>query len=293
VWYAGSAVDQLVHEHGVVFASLRGRGLAGAPDLAYFEWSHDADNPDDVADEVVHDPEVWARANFGMGIRISRAHIAKEQRSLDARTFAVERLGVGDWPRTDGAQAFVIDLDLWESLTDAASEPAEPVCFAFDVRPDRSRAVIAAVGARDDGLLHVEVVDQRQGTGWLVPRLADLEARHSPRGIVCDGVGPAASLIPELRQAGVSVRVFETPEVAEACGMFFDAVQEQRIRHLGSSELVSAIKGARKRPLGDRWAWSRRSSRADISPLVAVTLGLREAVVGRPQKKMPPLPVFT
>jgi hypothetical protein len=45
-------------------------------------------------------------------------------------------------------------------------------------------------------------------------------------------------------------------------------------RHLGSQELVAAIRGAGKRPLGDSWAWGRLKSDADICPLVAVTLAL-------------------
>jgi hypothetical protein len=82
-----------------VFARIRERGLAATiPALAYFEWSVDDAELDDVDDEVAEDPEAWAQANPGLGIRISREHIAREQRSMDPRTFAVERLGVGDWP---------------------------------------------------------------------------------------------------------------------------------------------------------------------------------------------------
>jgi hypothetical protein len=36
----------------------------------------------------------------------------------------------------------------------------------------------------------------------------------------------------------------------------------------------AAIQGAVKRSLGDAWAWSRKSSNVDISPLVASTLAL-------------------
>jgi hypothetical protein len=39
------------------------------------------------------------------------------------------------------------------------------------------------------------------------------------------------------------------------------------------------VTGAKKRPLGDAWAWSRKSSAVDISPLVACTLA-RFAVAG-------------
>jgi hypothetical protein len=59
---------------------------------------------------------------------------------------------------------------------------------------------------------------------------------------------------------------------AQACGMLYDAVEQDAFRHLGEQALTSAVKGAVKRPLSDAWAWSRKNSGVDISPLVAVTL---------------------
>lgn len=285
VWYAGSAVDQLVHEHGIVFASVRERGIAGEADLAWFEWSMDAQNPDDVSLDVLGDPAQWALANPQMGIRISKEHIAKEFRSLDRRTFAVERCTVGDWPRTDGI-ASVIDLEVWDRLGKVHSEPLRPVAYAFDVRPDRSRSVIAAIGRNAAGKLHIEIGEQKEGTGWLVDRLEQLDREQLPMGIVCDGVGPASSLVPQLKQRNVEVTVLETPQVAEACGMFYDAVQQEQLAHLNQPELLHAIKGAVQRPLGDRWAWSRRNSSSDISPLVACTLGVWLVVTNEWQQPM-------
>jgi hypothetical protein len=56
--------------------------------------------------------------------------------------------------------------------------------------------------------------------------------------------------------------------------MLYDAVAQRTLRHLGQPELSDAIAGGVKRPLGDLWAWSRKSSAVDISPLVAATLAL-------------------
>jgi hypothetical protein len=53
-----------------------------------------------------------------------------------------------------------------------------------------------------------------------------------------------------------------------------DAVTDETVRHLGQPALASAIKGAAKRPLGDAFAWARKSSTVDISPLVGCTLAL-------------------
>ncbi len=273
IWLTGSAVDQQIMDEGIVFTRHRERALAGDPRLAYFEWSLDYPSPEDVPPEVMASVEAQAQANPALGIRITPDYLAAELRALDRRTAAVERFGVGDWPRTDGVKS-VIDLDLWASLVDSASVPRLPVAYAFDVRPDRGKATIAAVGRREDGKVHIEVGEQRTGVGWLVERLVELERKHTPIAIVCDGVGPASSIIPELLQRQVDVRALTTPEVGEACGMFFDAVHEGRLAHLGQPELEHAIRGAVQRPLGDRWAWSRRNSTSDISPLVACTLGV-------------------
>jgi len=276
VWYTGSAVDRWVHEHGVVLARVRQRGLAGGdPSLAWFEWSLDAAEPGAVDERAAADPATWAQANPGLGIRISLEHVANELRSMDPRTFAVERLGVGDWPSVDGKPETVIDLDRWAALIDPGSSMLDPVCLAFDVNPERSWASIGAAGRRGDGFAHIEVVERRRGTGWVTGRLRELVQRHRPLMLACDGSGPAASLVAELEQAGLDLMVLDARDHAHGCGLLYDAVEQGTLRHLGTPELAAALAAAAKRPVGDAlWAWSRKHSAADISPLVACTLAL-------------------
>lgn len=275
VWYTGSAVDQEIHEHGIVLARIRERGLTGAdPALAYMEWSVDADRFDADPD-LARDPECWAQANPGLGIRISCEHVGREQRSMDAKAFAVERLGVGDWPRTDGLGDRAITPEAWAACIDEDSTAKDLVCFALDVTPDRSAACISVAGWRADGRKHVEVVDHRRGTGWAAQRVADLLKAHKVQksvGVICDGSGPVASLFSDLEKLKVTVTTVNAREHAQACGMLYDAVDQSTVRHLGTPEMAAAIAGAVKRPLGDAWAWSRKSSMVDISPLVAGTL---------------------
>lgn len=278
-WYAGSAVDQLNPKHdGVELARIREGGIAGRDKIAYFEWSAPGDSPDQVTDEMAADQAMWALANPGLGFRISPEWIEHERTvELGAREFAVERLGVGDWPATDRSGDAPITLEAWDAVADAKSTAADPVCFAYDVSPDRAKASIGAAGTRKgaDGEKHIEIVENRAGTGWIVPRLKDLHDRHGPVGIVCDGAGPAASLIAEIeRELGIEVRVVTAKEYANACGALFDRVEQKTVRHLGTNELRSAIKGAVKRALGDAWAWSRKNSAVDITSLCAATLAL-------------------
>lgn len=268
LWYTGSAVDQSTMPDGVVFARLRERGIAGGdPALMYAEWSPDIDHPDKVTREMAADPEVWALSNPALGIRITAGYIAAEQRSMSARGFAVERLGVGDWPAT-GSAGGPLDVVLWRSLAEPSTLTGA-VCHAFDVTPDRSSATVARAGVRDDGLAYVEIVRHDRGTGWIAKCLEGLGGN-----VVCDASGPAGSLLADLKDVDVEPETVSAREHAQACGQFFDAVKDDGVRQDGSAELEAAVEGASVRALGDAWAWSRKTSAVDISPLVAVTLAL-------------------
>lgn len=276
LWYMGSAVDQETMDDGVAFARVRERALSGDHErLAYFEWSLEYDLPDEIPDGLdLH--EAAAATNPAYGIRITPAFIEAEAREFGygSRSLAVERLGVGDWPDTDRAAAMVINPTTWASLLDKTSEILGPLILAFDVAPDRARATISACGVRPDGLFHLEIVDRREGTGWIAPRLAELLVNHEVDAVVCDSKGPAASLVLEIGNKVGAVRQFTTEEYVEACGFLFDTVERAELRHLGQPEVLAAIRGAAKRPLGDAWAWSRKNSSTDITPLVSFTLAL-------------------
>jgi phage terminase large subunit-like protein len=276
LWYAGSAVDQNEMEHGVVWARVRERGHAqDTANLAYFEWSADIDNVDEVPDEL--DMNMVAQANPALGIRITPEYVEKEHEAMDARGFAVERLGVGDWPSTDSFTQSVIDMAIWRELEDPDSQVLDPVCLAFDVSPER-RSAVAAAGRRADGLWHIEVIEAKRGTSWLADFLLEKEEKHDPLVIVADAYGPVASVIAQVEEAGLTVETVTAGEHGQACGRLVDAVADRELRHLGQPSLSSAVKGAATRPLGDAWAWSRKNSSVDISPLVAATLALSAAM---------------
>jgi hypothetical protein len=248
--------------------------------LAYFGWSAPFEHPSLVTEEAARDPEMWAQSNPALGIRISPEYITAEQRSMSARGFAVERLGVGDWPTTDPNPDRKIEQDAWDACRDPRSAPVNPVCLAFDTTPDRSSTAICAAGYRKDGLGHIEVVDLRTGTSWVRKRMVDLIVKHEPVGVVWAKGSPAASLVAgieaELADRGI---VFEltgasAEDHAKACGVIFDAITDTTLRHLGTTELGVAVGGAQTRKIGEAWLWSRASSAVSIAPLVAVTNAL-------------------
>ncbi|MEU6527864.1 terminase [Streptomyces sp. NPDC046928] len=279
LWYLGSAgIGALSQQMG----RLRRRALAaleaGEPDpvLAYMEWSvnpHVAEcQPGCTEHDDIASVEALLKANPAVGYRLQVEKSMHRRLTMGDTLYARERLGVGDYP-SDVAETWqVIGEDAWRALAAAESAPSDPVAFAIDMTPERSHAAICVAGEWRGGT-HVEVVDHRPGTGWILDRAAELHEKWRPRCWVVDAGGPAGSLIADLAERlGVEVVSPKARDVAAACGQFYDAVAEQSLSHLDQAPLAAALAGAQKRPLGDAWAWARRIVSVDISPLVAVTL---------------------
>jgi hypothetical protein len=290
VHYAATAPDPKIAPCEVL-ARLRRRALKrDDPSLVYAEWSIDPHVDECARDCGAHDDpasvESWLKANPAAGIRISIEHIAREYTSMSAEGFARERLGVGNWPVSEDEGWAVIAEAIWRACADLKSQIAGVSAFAADVTPDRSWASIGAAGKRADGKIHVEVIDHRPKTDWVVPRLVELVGRHPHCGVGVDAAGPAGSFVAPLKEAGFEVVAPSAPtppgglalvtptatQAGQAFAGFYDAPEQDSLRHLDQPELASALAGATTRPLGDARAWSRRDSSVDISPLVAVTV---------------------
>jgi phage terminase large subunit-like protein len=244
-----------------------GRQLAGAGldvGVAYFEWSA----PED-ADPA--DREAWYSCMPALGHTIDESAIEADLASMPLPDF--QRAYLNQWraPASDP----VIPLERWRELADPYSESPVPQVLAIDASPEGTTdtAAIAAAAQRDDGRIHVGVLEHGPGRGWVVERMAELFREHSRRKVLVDARGPARELVDDLEHAGVRrIVVTSAGEMTMACEGFLRAVNEGRIAHRGTAELTAAIDGARKRTLGDSWAWKRRGSSSDITPLVGATL---------------------
>jgi phage terminase large subunit-like protein len=243
--------------------------------VCYFEWSAgDDDDPDD--------PATWWGCMPALGHTVSEDVIRADHDALPADEFARAYLN----KRTPGGRP-VIDAGMWQRARRTGSQLAGMPCFAVDVTPSRDNAAIGVAGWGQGRRVHLEVVDHRPGTDWLVSRLAELVSRWQPWPVVIDPASPAGSLLVDLASLGVPTVTIGAREYAQACGQFYDAVAAEppTVAHLDQPVLNSAVASARKRVLADAWAWARRSG-ADVSPLVAVTLarwGLVKAGDGKVQ----------
>lgn len=258
-WYLGSAPGPTA----VVWQRMRRAGRAGeVARQAFFEFSADPAMGLD-------DPVAWRQANPGLVCgRLNVSVIESERQQMSDEMFARERLSVSpDIGEGDTTLAG------WTGLTDATSVPAGDLRVAVDVSPGGLSTAIAGAGLRADGLEHVEVVEHRPRMDWVVGRLLEAKARHPSMVVVLDPAGPAGALVAPLEASGFVVRQVSVRDAVAAAGSFAEAVTGGHLRHRGQRSLNAAVSAARRRDVGDGgWAWGRKASSSDISPLVAVTL---------------------
>jgi hypothetical protein len=228
--------------------------------VAYFEWSA----PDDMAPG---DRETWRAAMPALGLTIDEETVASDYATMDEGEFS--RAYLNRWsPR--GVPVFA--LAQWIACLDPSSSTPGPLAFGIDVAPDRSSATIAAAGGRPDGRVHVEIVERRADTDWIPGRVRELVQRWRPGAVAVDPAAPAGSLLPVLTASSVPLALCTGRSYGQACGAFYDDVTTGRLAHRGQPALDDAVIGARRRNLGDAWAWARSADAADPAPLIAATL---------------------
>lgn len=283
-----------------VLREIRDRGRSGVdPSLAYVEWCDDlgGECADGMCDHrpgtsgcILDDKARWGRANPQAGKRITWKYLESERRALPPLEFWRERLGKWDDPAAADA---ALPYQRWDVLTDAESQLLRVAAFAIDTTPDLSSTSIVAAGMQAGPWAlpktHVEVVRNGRGLEWAKAEAVALDAKHGPAEWVIDSVGPASALIDDLLAAGLNVRVVKTVDVARAFTDLRDAVEHGTIVHGPDEALSTAVRGAKKRPLGDGgYAIGRAvSSTVDITPIVGVELA--HWAVKNPQPNLSPI----
>lgn len=249
-----------------VWESIRDRGIAGDEErLLYLEWS-----ADDGADSG--DVDALYQANPSLGYLISEEYVRQsELKALPDEQFRRERLGiwarVGDESGLSGRQ--------WARQLDEASVPGERVFFGLDVAPSRDSAAITVVSERDDGRLHVELVEHRVGTDWVVGRAKELQQAWAPAAFVVDAGSAAGALVGELQRHRVRITQVTGRDYLQACGLIYDEFQAGNLAHIGQDPLDEAVGNVKIKPKGESlFTWVRIDPSVTIGPWVAATLAL-------------------
>lgn len=271
LWIVSTAGD----EEAVWFRSWIDRGRAAVDDpasqIAYFEWSA----PDDAP---IMDEATWRTYHPGYPTLIDGAAMAAAYDQFGPEGYS--RGYLNRWPAAE-----VSWRAGWPALASTDRIPPDlPVYLAVDASPNHRQATIAAAATLPDGRIAVEIVDQRTGTEWLVPRLLELSRRHRA-AVTVHRTGPLGYAISELETAGVRVHSATAAEYGDAVARFRTLAAASGLTHPDDPRLNSAVDNAVSRRTGDRETWSRRDAGTDISSLVAVTFAAWRAA------DPPPAPV--
>lgn len=248
--------------------------------VAYFEWS--APDDWDPADEESYYrfmpalcPDPPCRCGDGWRHTMTIEAIRAERAAMEPAEFA---RAYGNVSSSTAEKFAVIPEHAWRRVVDPVAAPSGTLRFAVDCLPGREAASITACGG---GV--IELVAHDAGVGWLVPRAGEL-ARHWDGVVVVDASGPAAYVADELERDGVRVERVASGDVVAACSRIHDDIADGRARFRPDPDglMEAAVAGLAKRPVGDRYVWSRNASSADITPFMSATLAWRPPKTSAP-----------
>jgi len=275
VHYTGSAPNA----KSAVLHAVRVRGRSDNTDdrLFFAEWGNE---PDVIGLDPDSDEFLAAIRNVNPAVsagRITEDYIRQEIRTFSGDPDLVEehrreRLGIPTFPAAV-SDAGPFSLDVWSALAQVSQIETER-SWSITISPDRQWAALGVAGRRADGLLHVEWMDHRAGTNWLLDRCVEaFQARQIPVHVHANG--PEASMIGDLVERGVTVVEVSTADYARATGRLIDAVNGRTLRHLGQRSLDQALTRADlKTTSAGSSVWIERTVGADITTLKAVTVAL-------------------
>lgn len=262
-----------LHRSGLFWDTLE-EGRNGVAGVGIVEFAAPADT---TAEEAAN-PEVWERAHPGIGTLTTLDVVGQRFARLPLPQFMREYLGI--WPEDFSRSA--IDIVAWrECATDFVSKP-DRFAIAYDVSIDGSSAAIA-VAWRDSLHAFVEIVEHKPGTDWLVPRLAELAKRYR-MPISHDTVGAALVEAEALQRLRPRPRLqpLAYRDMSPGAAQIMKEINNRTLRHFNQPSLNAAVECVVKRPLGETgFAWGRRQSGGDITPIVAATFALRALDTGK------------
>jgi hypothetical protein len=251
-----------------VFIRKRREVLAGEDtDTAFIEFSADRGcSP--------LDRKQWAKANPSFPMRTPESSMMRMRKQLTPESFLREGLGIWDEEIGDG------EIPRWVELADRGSRIVSHAALALAVSPlelGPQWACFGLAGRREDGRLHVEALDHRAGTWWVVPVAKKYwDEKRIPvrvRKSAAEG-----ALIADLREAGVEVCEVGAVEAAQSFGAFiaaaaFDGDGNPMLHHLDDPDLNRAVKRAKRRTTTQgASSWDEQRSRVEITAVVSVTV---------------------
>lgn len=279
-WWAGSGgLEASAKAREMRFQALTGTGGR----LSYTE--HTAQGVSVEGDRLVlsdpdpEDREAWAQANPGLGRWVTEEGM-EDMRAELGDLFPREGLCV--WAPDPGADT-ESSIPNWPDLAHEGSTIESHASWALAVSPVElgpQWAALGKAGRTATGELHVEWVEHRRGTHWIVATAKAHAELNGGLPLRVHESAPEGAFIADLVQAGVDVVPVGSADVARATGALIAAASGDpdegvapSLVHLGQASLSKAVQGAVLRTSAEGAAsWSQKNSKIEITPLKAVTV---------------------
>lgn len=287
---------------GEVLYKVRNRALNGtSPRLGYRDWAalpptvtlDDVGKVDRETNKLIidlADHSLWVKSNPAMtGPRglPDLESIEDELDAMGAEEFARERLGI--WPKEFAEGGGAIDRDAWNRLLNGESARTGECAIAIDISPKRDSGSVGLYGDGVNGLGHMQLVNFDYGTAWIIDQMIKLRDKVKPvawsmsrstyasleKMLIDNNFKVPYRKDGEIVYSHGDVLVMDGTDTAAACGHIIDAVRDGTMLVRPDAKapqiLNNAVTGAVLREGLDAVTWSRKDSRTDITPLVAVT----------------------
>jgi hypothetical protein len=285
-----AATNQSTHPHGALlffmgtpprptdpgefFATRRAEALSGeSEDSVYIECSADADaDPDDR--------EQWAIANPSFPERTPLRSMLRLRKILPSdESWLREGLGIWDDASSRGPLPNWSDLVYLENETPGITSHLSWALVVSPIEHGPQWAAISKAGRTSDGFVHVEWVEHRKGTRWIVPAVVKHYNDNGKVPIRLRPNGPEGAFIADLREAGVEVIEMSGTDEARATGALVAAASSDEspptLRHIGQPSLDKSVEYAVLKSGADGAArFDPRKTTVEICTLVAATLAL-------------------
>jgi len=225
-------------------------------------------------DEDPDDEKVWLRVHPGPSSGLTPLKVLRRRRKeLDIVSWSREYLCV--WP-TD-ASVGALDVGAWKAAAEPFPEdrPTRSV-IVVDAPKEQTSCSVVEVWRDEDGHACIEILAHRPGVSWAA-RFAHEAGRRLKVPVVFDEVGGNVTIAAEIRRMHPSVNVVPLTwkHVGAAAQLLATEVREGRVRHFDQPDLNNAVDSVMWRDAGRNGrAFGRRPGMAEISPIVAASLGL-------------------
>ena len=266
---------------GTVFLQMRNAALAGdAFETGWAEWSIEEQTED------IHNRELWYKTNPSLGYHLKERVIQSEIGNDQARVidFNIQRLGL--WLQYNLKSA--VSAAEWEALrVSALPELTGKLFCGVKYGHDGANVSLSIAVRTEDDRIFVEAIDCRSirsGNDWMFPYLMS----SGVASVTVDGENGKNLLAEAMAGMKLTPPVLPTvKEIIQANAAFEQAVQNQRICHMGQPSLTASVTNCDKRAIGTGGGFGYRSIKegVDITLMESMILAFWACSNYKPKKK--------